>query len=106
MTALVLAAVARFADRFTARFSPVPDTGCYLWTGALDSSGYGTVKVAGAQRGSHIVAWELVNGPVPPGLELDHRCRVRACGNAKHLELVTHTINVRRSHRWPKKEAA
>jgi hypothetical protein len=40
--------------------------------------------------------WVLQNGPVPPGKELDHRCRVRLCCEHTHLELVTRRINIER----------
>ena len=48
---------------------------------------------------AHKMAWELVNGPVPTGLDLDHLCRVRACVNAEHLEAVPHEINAQRGAR-------
>lgn len=77
---------------------------CWLWTGAL-SNGYGRFSVTGAvgskakQYRAHQWAWESVNGPVPVGLVLDHRCGVRACVNPAHLEPVTTQENARRSNR-------
>jgi hypothetical protein len=71
-------------------------TGCWEWIGARDSRGYGNVKVDRRVRKAHRVIYELVHGPVPPGLECDHRCRVPWCVNPEHVELVAHTENVRR----------
>lgn len=71
---------------------------CWLWTAALDRHGYGVFGVAKG-RGSaraHRVAYELVNGPIPGSLPLDHLCRVRACVNPAHLEPVTVAENNRR----------
>ncbi len=46
---------------------------------------------------AHRFSFEMVNGPVPNGLELDHLCRVRRCVNPSHLEAVTRLENIRRS---------
>jgi hypothetical protein len=40
--------------------------------------------------------YELVVGPIPDGLEIDHLCRVPSCCNPEHLEAVTHAENMRR----------
>ncbi len=45
---------------------------------------------------AHRMYWEAPKRPSPDGLELDHLCKVRHCVNPDHLELVTHTVNVRR----------
>lgn len=69
---------------------------CWLWTGAL-SKGYGMIRVGGTSRGTHRVAYELLIGPIPDGLELDHLCRVPNCINPDHLDPVTSGENTRRS---------
>lgn len=70
---------------------------CLLWTGALDRAGYGRIWHDGRADLVHRVAWTLTNGPIPPGLEIDHRCGVRACWNTNHTEPVTHRTNILRS---------
>lgn len=69
---------------------------CWIWTGARSSTGYGNVWHGGRYRPAHRVAFELLIGPIPDGLHLDHLCRVRACVNPAHLEPVTCKENVRR----------
>lgn len=45
----------------------------------------------------HRVTYETLVGPVPDGLELDHRCLLKLCCNPEHLEAVTHQENVDRA---------
>jgi HNH endonuclease len=66
---------------------------CWMWRGAHFNSGYARVKFHGRDTVAHLIAWELTNGPVPAGLELDHLCRNRGCVNPAHLEPVTHREN-------------
>jgi hypothetical protein len=82
-------------DRIAKRTVVDPDTGCWLWQGAL-SNGYGTLSVGKRSRGAHRLSYEAHRGEVPRGLEIDHLCRVRCCVNPDHLEPVTHVENVRR----------
>jgi hypothetical protein len=78
-----------------------PD-GCWLWTGALNKDGYGTGK-------PHRRAYELMVGPIPEGMTIDHKChdaatcsggpscQHRRCCNPLHLEIETSADNAHRS---------
>jgi hypothetical protein len=68
---------------------------CWLWTGPLSRDGYGVTHARKAGR-AHRLSWMLHRGPIPPGLQLDHLCRVRHCVNPDHLELVTSRENTLR----------
>ena len=70
-------------------------SGCWLWP-TRSVVGYGTITVAGRAVGAHRRAYELARGPIPAGMTLDHLCRVRACVNPDHLEIVTLRENVLR----------
>lgn len=72
-------------------------TRCWLWTAAVHQ-GYGRFRLGGANLRAHVVAYELLVGPVPAGLEIDHLCRVRNCVNPAHMEPVSHGENVRRGN--------
>jgi hypothetical protein len=78
-------------------WSRVDKTGsCWLWTGAIQSRGYGHLAVNKRAVLAHRYAWELENGPIADGLVIDHRCRVRACVNPDHMDLVSPKENTMR----------
>ena len=118
------------------------ESGCWLWDGPTNPDGYGkiylrvlredgTVSRYKSHYPVHVVAWEVWNGPLEDGLELDHLCRTRRCCRpvlasphqtlpdlfdpsapypfpperlllwGQHLEPVTHQENVRRSNSPP-----
>jgi hypothetical protein len=74
-------------ERFLAKIERTG--GCWTWTGARSDQGYGSLG-AGGRRGrtllAHRVAYELLVGPVPDGLDLHHRCGRPDCVNPDHLE--------------------
>ena len=76
------------------------EAGCWIWTGNLDSKGYGRFRfnIDGVQRetGTHRAAWLVFRGDIPGDLVVDHLCRVRSCANPDHLELVTSAVNSQR----------
>lgn len=84
-----------FIKRLLAKTMPEPNSGCWLWVGALNPiSGYGNFWLGPKQpTNAHKAAYLLLVGPVPEGLEIDHKCRNRACVNPDHLEPVTHREN-------------
>jgi HNH endonuclease len=76
--------------------------GCWEWTGARKDNGYGTVSHPGRRTANaHRVVYELLEGPIPEGLDLDHLCRNRGCVKPGHLEAVTRKENLNRGVRWP-----
>jgi hypothetical protein len=73
-------------------------TGCWIWQWSKGDKGYGRVRVEGKSYAipAHVHYYQQRFGPIPDGLQLDHRCRNRACVNPEHLEPVTCLVNVRR----------
>lgn len=81
-------------ERFDAKWEPVPESGCWIWTAAMCHRGYGRFNLKNKSGYlAHRWAYETFRGPIPNGLILDHLCRVRCCVNPLHLEAVTIRIN-------------
>jgi hypothetical protein len=73
------------------------DGECWRWTGARNNFGYSKISVGGDVRYGHRWIVELLDGPIPLHLEIDHLCRVQSCVRPDHLEQVTHAENCRRA---------
>lgn len=80
-------------ERFLAKVSPCPITGCWWWTGAVQAPGYGRFGIARQTFYAHRISYSLFVGTIPVGLEIDHLCRQPGCVNPRHLEPVTHRVN-------------
>jgi len=87
-------------DRFWGKVEKT-DT-CWLWTAGRDGNGYGVAILGSRTDGTyrhvkaHRHSYELLVGPIPEGLHIDHLCRVRHCVNPAHLEPVTQRENILR----------
>lgn len=74
--------------RMLAKIRKTPG-GCWVWLGAVGTSGYGRISSAVWDDYAHRVAYTLWVGPIPPGLTVDHLCENPLCCNPGHLEAVT-----------------
>lgn len=76
------------------RFERTPS--CWIWKGSRSVAGYGYVRSGSRNTCAHRVVYELLVGPIPEGLVIDHLCRNPSCVNPAHLEPVTQAENILR----------
>lgn len=72
---------------------------CRVWVGPRKTKeGYGRLNFKGKTHYVYRLAYEFWVGEIPKGYTIDHLCRNTRCIRPDHLEAVTNSENVRRSH--------
>jgi hypothetical protein len=89
-----------FDDIFEEKYTPEPNTGCWLWHGRTDKKdGYGVMTIRNGKevkvRRAHRLAWERAFGEIPEGMSVLHKCDTPPCVNPEHLFLGTQLDNMR-----------
>lgn len=84
-------------DRFMAKVSPEPNSGCWLWLASAQKGDYGHIWDGQAVVAAHLWSYRYHKGEIPKGFQIDHICRVTLCVNPDHLEAVTPSVNIQRS---------
>lgn len=88
-----------FASRFWQNVDKTDD--CWLWTGRLNSGGYGVVKYKGKDQTAHRVSYDLNYGSIPEGMDICHSCDVKYPPHD-----ITYRHCIRPDHLWPGDAAA
>ena len=98
------------ADEFWSNIDKSVD--CWNWTRSKKGKGYGCAWYEGKSWKANRLAWTLVNGPIPKGMDVLHKCDNPLCCNPGHLFLGTQSDNCkdmiakgRQPHSWYKSKA-
>lgn len=77
------------------------DSGKLYWVkrkgneaGSYDGHGYLQTQCKGVRVKNHRIIWEMHNGPIPCGMQVDHINRVRDDNRIENLRLVTQQQNL------------
>lgn len=83
--------MANARERFMSFVSPEPNSGCWLWLGAL-ARGYGAFSFGKLMRAPRF-SYEEFKGEIPAGHVVRHTCDNKLCVNPDHLITGTRSDN-------------
>jgi hypothetical protein len=91
--------------RFEAKIDKGDGTGCWEWTGAKTTAGYGLFQAGlRSAAGNHVpeyahrISYEQYVRPLVDGETIDHLCRNPSCVRPDHLEPVPIRVNILRGN--------
>ncbi len=70
--------------RFLESYTPEPNSGCWLWTGSVNTYGYGQLHSGPRLLTAHRYSYERQNGKPLKNFGC-HKCDVPACVNPDHI---------------------
>jgi len=90
----------RHIDYFNNKVQPEPLTGCWLWTGAVDSYGYGSFGIGYREDGKKLHKTykahrfsAMINNIDMSGSVIRHLCHNKLCVNPDHLQSGSYQDN-------------
>lgn len=81
-------------ESLLAKYIPVTESGCWLWTHRIHNSGYGELSFKGQHHLAHRLSYACFVGTIPVGMDACHSCDTRICINPSHLFLGSRFDNM------------
>jgi hypothetical protein len=72
----------------------VNNNGCWIWNGGKTDRKYGITTINKERIRVHRLMWSVINGKIPIGMCICHKCDNPSCINPDHLFLGTNQDNV------------
>jgi hypothetical protein len=91
--------------RFSKKFVVTHSTGCWIWTGHTQGTGYGQMRIGDTHMLAHRLSYEHFVGPIPKDGIIHHHCEETICVNPAHLWLVRNQAEHLEVHNWDVGEA-
>ena len=79
--------------RFWDKVEVLSSDECWEWQASIRNSGYGRMWLDGHNPSAHRISWTIHHGPIPPNLNVLHKCNNKLCVNPDHLYLGTQGDN-------------
>lgn len=77
------------------KYIPEPNSGCWLWLGAINKAGYGQIRYNKKIINAHRYYYQKYNNiTLPYNVVVRHKCDNRLCVNPDHMEIGSHQDNM------------
>lgn len=80
-------------ERFLEKIQINKTSECWEWVASKFQNGYGQFKVGDKNYKAHRFSYEMLVGPIPEDMQIDHICHVKTCVNPSHLRPCTRSEN-------------
>lgn len=88
-------------ERFMEKVDRHHPSGCWIWTGGKQTSGYGGFWDGQRDERAHRFSFRMFCGEIPAGFHVHHVCCNPSCVNPEHLQTMTRRDNLLASDTLP-----